>query len=150
MTHTYEISLRWSGSGVQSTKSYKSYTRDHVITGSEKPPIAGSSDPSFRGDPSRYNPEELFLSSISSCHMLWYLHLCSDAGVEVISYEDHPVGHMVTGSDGSGSFTEVTLRPTVKYAEDTDIAKAAGLHDEAHAYCFIANSVNFPIRIQPQ
>jgi organic hydroperoxide reductase OsmC/OhrA len=112
-----------------------------------KPDLPGSSDPSFRGDPSRYNPEELLVASLSSCHMLWFLHLCSEAGVSVVDYVDHAHGAMEETNDGSGRFLEVALRPVVTVAKVDMVDKVDALHEAAHHKCFIANSVNFPIRI---
>jgi organic hydroperoxide reductase OsmC/OhrA len=111
--------------------------------------VPGSSDPSFRGDPARYTPEELLVMSISSCHMLWYLHLCAVAKIVVTAYEDNPVGTMVESADGSGRFIEVVVKPTVTLAAGSDAEKAEALHEQAHHFCFIANSVNFPIRTEP-
>ena len=114
-----------------------------------KPAIAGSSDPSFRGDPSCYNPEELLVASLSACHMLWYLGLCANGGVVVTRYVDRAEGMMMEGADGSGRFTRVVLRPDVTLAAGSDVARAEALHHEAHAKCFIANSVNFPVEHAP-
>ncbi len=75
--HTYLCDVEWTGNDGEGTKTYKSYRRDHVITSEGKPPIPASSDPSFSGDKERYNPEELLVAALSSCHMLWYLHLCA-------------------------------------------------------------------------
>src|SRR3954469_21032932 len=114
--HTYEISIQWTGNTGEGTKSYSSYRRDYLVHAGDKAAISGSSDPAFRGDTSRYNPEELLVASLSSCHMLWYLHLCADAGVSVLAYEDAAEGTMVEGADGGGRFTEVVLRPKVTMA----------------------------------
>lgn len=120
-----------------------------MIEAAGKAPIAGSSDPAFRGDAARYNPEELLVASLSACHMLWYLHLCSDAGIVVTSYDDAASGTMAEHADGSGEFTEVTLRPRVAIAEGSRQGEAETLHGRAHALCFIARSVRFPVRIEP-
>lgn len=116
-----------------------------VATG--KVVIEGSADPAFRGNPTKYNPEELFLSSISTCHMLWFLHLCADAGIVITSYVDHPVGFMIEGDDGPGKFTHVELHPKVVMNNPERHAKIKPLHDEAGRQCFIANSCNFPIKV---
>lgn len=115
-----------------------------------KPPIASSSDPAFRGDPARYNPEDLLVASLASCHMLWYLHLCSAHGVIVWEYQDTAVGYMEERDDGAGSFVRVVLRPSVTLAAGGDRAKAQTLHAEAHRFCFIARSVNFPVELEPE
>jgi organic hydroperoxide reductase OsmC/OhrA len=112
--------------------------------GTGKPVIPGSADPLFRGDKARWNPEELFLASIASCHQLWYLHLCAVSGIVVTAYVDHAEGELDENEDGSGQFQRVVLRPHITIAAG-DKAKALALHQEAHAMCFIANSVNFPI-----
>lgn len=110
--------------------------------------IAGSSDPAFRGDPSRYNPEELLVASLSACHMLWFLHLCSDAGIAVTSYIDEALGEMREQAGGAGEFTKVILRPRVKISEPARAADIPALHDKAHELCFISRSVNFPVEHQ--
>ncbi len=148
--HTYEVQVAWTGNQGQGTKAYKSYKRDHAITVAGKPPLLASSDPAFRGDPTRYNPEELLVASLSSCHMLWYLHLCAVNGVVVTDYQDDATGVMSENPDGSGAFVEVTLHPHVTVEADADQAKAFSLHEEAHHKCFIANSVNFPVRTAAQ
>jgi organic hydroperoxide reductase OsmC/OhrA len=135
----------WTGNNGTGTESYKAYSRDHVVQVNGKPPILSSSDPSFRGDPEKYNPEELFLSSLSACHMLWFLHLCADAGVVVTEYTDEPVGKMESDSDGKGRFTSVELRPSVTVTEERMQKKLNSLHEQANASCFIANSCNVKI-----
>jgi organic hydroperoxide reductase OsmC/OhrA len=146
-THHYTLQLNWTGNKGVGTSAYDAYTRDHEFSADgKKIVIPGSSDPSFRGDPTRYNPEELLLASLSSCHMLWFLHLCSTHKIQVIAYEDEPVGTMLETKSGSGHFTEVILRPRVKVATAAMLEKITELHHEANKYCFIANSVNFPVR----
>jgi organic hydroperoxide reductase OsmC/OhrA len=147
--HRYEISLSWTGNLGEGTKHYKGYSRDHEVVSAGKPVLPGSSDPSFRGNAARYNPEELLVASLSTCHMLWYLHLCSDNGVVVMEYSDAASGVMEERADGSGVFVEVMLRPAVTIAAESDMEKARALHAEAHRKCFIANSVNFPVRHDP-
>jgi organic hydroperoxide reductase OsmC/OhrA len=114
-----------------------------------KPDLAGSSAPEFRGDAARWNPEELLVAALSQCHMLWYLHLCADGGVEVTGYLDEPEGAMEEAADGSGRFLEVVLRPRVTVADSGMVEAAAAAHAGAHRMCFIANSVNFPVRHEP-
>src|SRR6201982_2734649 len=130
--HHHEIQVEWTGNDGEGTKSYKGYRRDHTIESAGKAEIAGSSDPSFRGDPTRYNPEELLVASLSSCHMLWYLHLCAVNKVSVIDYQDAAIGTMEERADGSGAFARVLLRPAVKIRAGDDHAKAMALHREAH------------------
>lgn len=146
--HSYRLSIEWTGNRGTGTSGYLHYDRAHVISVEGKPAILLSSDPSFNGDNSRYNPEELLVASLSSCHMLWYLHLCSVNGVVVTSYADDPEGKMEELPDGSGTFREVVLHPSVIVTETTMIAKAEMLHGDAHKKCFISNSVNFPVKTE--
>lgn len=146
--HQYQVQLKWTGNTGQGTASYRAYRRSHEITSENKPVLLGSSDPAFRGDPTRYNPEELLVASLSACHMLWYLHLCSEANLVVLDYVDSPTGSMIEAEDGAGRFTEVMLRPAIVLQANSDLALAAQLHDKAHHFCFIANSVNFPVRCE--
>lgn len=148
MPHLYHTNVRWTGNRGTGTSEYTAYGRDHVILAAGKPPVLGSSDPTFRGDGTRYNPEELLVASLSACHMLSYLHLCASAGVEVEEYTDDAEGVMETGPGGSGRFTLVTLHPAVSVRAGTAV-EATALHEEAHRNCFIANSVNFPVRCEP-
>jgi len=147
--HNYEIQVEWTGNSGEGTKTYRSYRRDYTITSEGKPQILGSSDPSFRGDPSRYNPEDLLVASLSACHMLSYLHLCAVNHVTVVDYRDAALGLMDENSDGSAQFTRVSLRPAVKISPGGDQAKARALHADAHHLCFIARSVNFPVDVTP-
>lgn len=147
--HRYSIALAWTGNTGAGTANYRGYERSHLITAAGKPPLAGSSDAAFRGDAARWNPEELLVAALSACHQLAYLHLCADAGVTVTAYEDHAEGVMDESADG-GSFREVTLHPLVTIAAGSDSALALSLHDRAHALCFIAQSVRFPVRHQPR
>ncbi len=147
--HHYQLELHWTGNLGQGTENYRVYDRAHSISVDGKPTIAASADPAFRGDRGKYNPEELLVASVSSCHMLWYLHLCSDAKVIVTGYADYPLGTMVETEDGSGKFVKVLLRPVVTLSPQSDAALATQLHDQAHHKCFIANSVNFPVQCEP-
>lgn len=148
--HNYEIKIEWTGNEGNGTLNYKSYNRNHRILANAKyDEIKGSSDPSFLGDKTRYNPEELFLSSLSACHMLWYLHLCSAHKIIVTDYIDKATGLMEETDNGSGRFTEVTLNPTVKIIDLKMINLANELHEEASKMCFIANSCNFKIKHHP-
>jgi organic hydroperoxide reductase OsmC/OhrA len=150
-THRYAVTVEWTGNSGTGTSGYRSYERRHEISaGAGKPPIPGSSDPAFRGDAARWNPEELLVASLSTCHQLWYLHLCAVAGIVVVAYIDHAEGVMEETKDGSGHFQRVILRPRVTLAPGSDIAKARELHEAAHAKCFVANSVNFPVQIEPE
>jgi len=146
--HRYEVGVRWTGNTGSGTENYRAYGRAHEVTVEGKPPLACSADPAFKGDVSCYNPEELLVASLSGCHMLWYLHLCADAGISVQSYTDSATGTMAESSDGGGRFTEAVLRPEVMIAAGSDAELARELHDKAHTLCFIANSVSFPVRCE--
>ena len=147
--HSYQIALKWTGNNGKGTVNYRAYSRAYEVEISGKPIIHGSADPAFRGDITKYNPEELLVASVSSCHMLWYLHLCADAGVVVIDYRDFATGKMRQTQAGDGKFTEVILKPEITVVRNGDSKQAKKLHEEAHKFCFIANSVNFPIVCQP-
>jgi len=148
--HNYAIQVNWTGNDGQGTRSYRGYRRDHVIGAGGKPMIEGSSDPAFRGNPARYNPEELLVAALSSCHMLSYLHMCALNQVIVVAYQDAATGLMEERADGSGAFVRVLLRPRVTVVAGSDREKAVALHHQAHEKCFIANSVNFPVELQPE
>ena len=144
--HQYRIRNRWIGNLGTGTSTYRAYSRDHLLSAEGKSEsIRGSSDPNFRGDRARYSPEELLVAALSSCHMLWVLHLCADAGIAVTEYSDEAEGEMVEHADGSGEFTRVVLHPRVVIADAARIADARAIHERAHKLCFIARSVNFPV-----
>lgn len=147
--HTYHLTVEWTGDRGAGTKSYAGYGRDHLVHAEGRPKIRGSADPGFRGEDSRWNPEQLFVASLSQCHMLWFLHLCAQNDVVVLEYVDRPVGTMVTGADGSGEFTDVLLRPRVVVGAADQIERAQSLHAEANRLCFIARSVRCPVRHEP-
>lgn len=143
--HQYTTNLIWTGNKGSGTMDYRSYERSYVISVAQKADIIGSSDSSFMGDKTKHNPEDLLVSSLSSCHMLWYLHLCSENGIVVLDYKDQAVGKMSEGENGSGHFTEVKLFPTVTITDEDQIELARSLHEKANKMCFIANSCNFPV-----
>jgi organic hydroperoxide reductase OsmC/OhrA len=147
--HLYQIEVTWTGNTGQGTTDYKAYERSHEISGAGKPVIPGSSDAAFRGDKTKYNPEELLVASLSTCHMLWYLHLCANGQLVVTRYIDRPVGKMIETDDGGGKFSEVILKPVVTVSDSGSLAMAKQLHEKAHHLCFIANSMNFPVRCEP-
>jgi organic hydroperoxide reductase OsmC/OhrA len=141
---------RWTGNLGTGTSSYTAYSRAHELSGTGKAAaIPGSSDPAFRGDRTRYNPEELLLGALSACHMLWVLHLCADAGITVTEYEDQAWGEMAEREDGSGEFTRVVLGPRMSIAEPERIDDALAIHQRAHAVCALARSVKFSLEHQP-
>lgn len=148
--HHYALSLAWTGNLGTGTSDYRAYSRNHTILSEGKPELLASSDPSFRGDKTRYNPEEMLVAALSSCHMLSYLHVCVLNGVIVLEYKDNATGTMKENPDGSGQLTEVTLRPEVKVKEASMIEKANHLHEKASELCFIARSVNFPVHHIPR
>ncbi|MGM0458346.1 MAG: OsmC family protein [Bacteroidota bacterium] len=148
-SHHYNTKLSWTGNHGEGTSDYRSYDRSYTISINGKPELQGSADPSFRGDPGKYNPEELFLASLSACHMLWYLHLCSDEGIRVLSYEDHAEGVMEEMKNGSGKFAEITLHPKVTISDSDNLEKAGQLHKKANEMCFIANSCNIAVGHKP-
>lgn len=147
--HTYDVTITWTGNRGEGTTGVRDYDRDHTIAADGPPPIEGTADPSFLGDPRRWNPEQLLTVSLSQCHMLWYLGLCARAGVVVHEYTDDAVGTMVTGADGSGNFTEVILRPRIVVGAADQLEKALSLHEKAHEMCFVAKSVSFPVKVEP-
>jgi organic hydroperoxide reductase OsmC/OhrA len=147
--HRYELSVRWTGNLGQGTASYRGYSRNHELSAPHKgAAIAGSSDPVFRGDPARYNPEELVVGAASACHMLWFLHLCADAGIVVTGYEDAPVGDQAEHADGSGEFTRIRLRPRVTLADPAREGELHTLHERAHAKCAIARSLRCEVIVE--
>ena len=147
--HNYRTTLKWTGNKGDGTLNYRAFERSYMISIENKPEILGSSDPAFRGDKTKYNPEEFMVASLSSCHMLWYLHLCSEAGIIVTDYFDNATGLMVETPNGGGRFTQVTLYPVVTVKEASMIKKANELHKKANELCFIANSVNFKVEHVP-
>ncbi len=149
--HEYRAAITWTGNLGTGTSEYRAYSRNHEITIEGKSaPIPGSSDPVFRGEASRYNPEELLVASLASCHMLWMLHLCADAGIVVTDYRDEASGTMITERDGSGRFVEATLRPHLTISDGARADEVVALNHRAHDLCFIAASVNFPVRCEPK
>lgn len=148
--HHFAVRNTWTGNLGEGTANYRAYKRDHEISGDGKAtPVLGSSSARFRGDDARYNPEELLIGSLSACHMLWMLHLCADAGIAITEYKDHASGVMEEADDGSGRLTEVTLHPAITITDAARIHDAEALNQRAHHLCFIANSVNFPVRCEP-
>ena len=149
MEHRFAVEIKWTGNSGSGTSGYNEYVRDHVVSVKGKPEMMCSSDPVFLGDGKKYNPEDLFIASLSACHMLWYLHLCADAGIIVTAYSDEAEGKMIQLPDGGGHFTSVNLYPFVTVKEKSMTMKAMSLHDVAAEKCFIANSCNFPVTHHP-
>ena len=148
--HRYSVSITWKGNLGKGTSGYRGYSRSYEIGADGKPTIQGSANPAFRGDPSRWNPEELLIASLSACHKLSYLYLAAEAGIIVTAYADHAEGVMEVGRDGVGRFKSVVLHPIVTVTARSDIERARTLQKLAHESCFIANSVNFPVECEPE
>jgi len=144
--HSYRLQSVWTGNRGSGTSGYRDYDRSVTISIDGKADLAASSDKPFRGDPAKWNPEDLLLAALSECHLLSYLHACVQAGVVVVAYEDEAIGTMVEDGRGAGAFTEAILRPRVTVADATMVEAAQAAHAQAHEWCFIANSVNFPVR----
>jgi len=148
--HHYNVTVTWTGNTGSGTSAYDAYSRGFELEADNKHAIAGSSDPVFRGDDGRWNPEQLLVGALSSCHKLWFLHLAAVAGVIVTAYVDRAEGTMrTTPGAETGQFELVTLRPEVTITAASDATKMASLHEDAHRRCFIANSVNFPVHCEP-
>jgi len=148
--HHYNATITWTGNLGSGTSDYKAYDRSHNIGIKGKSIIESTSDPAFRGDPTKHTPEDMLVSSLSSCHMLWYLHLCAVNGVVVTQYIDQATGVMEENSDGSGQFIGVTLNPVVAVQSADMVERALALHQDATHKCFIARSVNFDVHHKPQ
>ncbi len=148
--HKYSLKIKWIGNTGKGTSNYHSYNRDYIVNAVNKPELTGSADKIFLGDNKKYNPEDLFVASLSVCHMLTYLHQCADSGVIVLDYQDEAEGVMIETKDGGGRFSKVTLFPLVKVSDKSMINKAMDLHNKAHKLCFITNSCNFPILHNPK
>ena len=146
--HEFPTHITWTGNRGTGTSAYRAYDRTWDMKAEGKEIIQCSNDPMLGGDSSKYNPEDMLIASLASCHMLWYLHLCSDAGVTVLMYEDNPVGVGESEPSGKGRFIEAILRPKITISAESDEEKAVAIHDEIHNYCFIARSVNFPVRFE--
>lgn len=146
--HGYAVRIDWTGNRGPGTSDHRAYGRDHEIAAGGKPPIPGSADAAFRGDRDRWNPEELLVAALAQCHMLWFLDLAARRGVVVTGYTDDAAGRMVEHPGGAGEFAEVTLRPTVTVAAAVPAGVVEAIHRDVHDLCFIARSVNFPVRVE--
>lgn len=147
--HDYTTRIRWTGNRGEGTAHYKAYDRTWDIAVPGKAPVHCSNDPLLGGDPGKMNPEDLLLSALSACHMLWYLHYASEAGIVVTRYEDSPIGVGEVGRGGAGRFVSAELRPRIWVAPGADMAEAEAIHHRIHEVCFIARSVNFPVSHAP-
>lgn len=147
--HDFTAVIEWTGNRGDGTRTYRGYDRTWNIAQPGKAVIACSNDPMLGGDATKMNPEDLLIASLAACHMLWYLHLASNAGISVVSYRDEALGSGESERDGTGRFLSATLRPTITVEKGADLQLAAALHEEVHKHCFIARSVNFPVRYEP-
>lgn len=145
----YKLTLAWLGNEGSGTSGYKNYKRDFVAVSDGKPPISGSSDPHYLGDTTKYNPEEMLLMAVSSCHMLWFLHLCAVNDIIVTEYSDEPTGVLEIFEDGGGKFVEIILSPIVSIQNQPNMEQLTHLHEKANKLCFIANSLNINIKHEP-
>jgi organic hydroperoxide reductase OsmC/OhrA len=143
--HHYTSTIYWTGNTGNGTRNYTAYERSHTVSIPGKKDIDASSDPAFRGDSSKHNPEDLLVGAVSGCHMLWYLHLCSVNGIVVTDYQDNATGVLEENEDGGGQFTSITLNPVVVITNESMVEKAKELHHQANQLCFIARSLNFKI-----
>lgn len=149
-SHTYRLTVEWTGNTGAGTARPNGYSKNHVIRAAGRPDILASSDPAFNGDPDRYNPEELLVAALSQCHMLWFLSRCAKHGIVVTAYADDAIGTMVEHTDGGGEFTNVTLHPRITIDSPADWQLLARLHEESHRLCFIARSVSFPVEVEAE
>lgn len=145
--HLYSAALRWTGNRGDGTASYRAYDRTWDLVTPGKPVVHCSNDPLLGGDPARHNPEDLLVAAVASCHMLWFLHLASDAGIAVQAYSDSPEATGEIEPSGAGRFLSMELRPMIVVPRGTDMQRADALHGQIHKVCFIARSVNFPVTV---
>ncbi|HEX8013636.1 MAG TPA: OsmC family protein [Flavobacterium sp.] len=149
MKHIFKAEVKWSSNQNKEDSTKRLYSKTHQIKIEGKPILDVSAAKAFKGDPELYNPEDLLLSSLVSCHMMSYLYVCSQNGIEVLVYSDNAEAIIEVAPDGSGRFTEVRLYPKVKIANADKMQEALDLHIKANQLCFIANSCNFPVLHNP-
>ena len=147
--HNYKLGVKWTGNQGTETFNHKDFERSYTIQIENKADIFGSSDPEFRGDKTKHNPEELLLASVSSCHMLWYLYLCYEAQIMVINYVDNATAILEETENGNGKFSSITLNPIITVTEESMVEQATELHKKANEFCFVANSLNLKVDHQP-
>lgn len=148
-SHSYEVSINWTGNRGSGTSGYRAYGRDHTVNSVGVPTLLGSADRTFHGDRERWNPEQLLVTALSQCHMLSFLHVAVNHGIVVTAYQDTATGILELNADGSGQFSSVTLNPLIRVADPATAELALSLHAEAASKCFIARSVNFPVHHSP-
>lgn len=144
--HNFNIDLTWTP--LKQKFTYKDYSRQYIVRSIGKPDFVGTAAPEFMGSKYHYNPEEMLIMSLSACHMLSYLAYASNSKVEVLSYHDKAEG-ILHQEDKIFKFKEIILKPSMSISKDTNLERAQSLHDKAHGACFIANSINFPVIIEP-
>lgn len=145
MNHLFKVALNWMKKDNISSSLSRIYTKSHHISIEGKPDLEVSAAKAFKGDPNLYNPEDLLLSSLTSCHMMSYLYCCMQYKIEVISYQDHSEATLQVNPDGSGKIVKVDLFPDIIISDSSQIELAISLHKKANELCFIANSCNFPV-----
>ncbi|MGV0957916.1 OsmC family protein [Empedobacter falsenii] len=145
MNHLFKVALNWMKKDNISSSLSRIYTKSHHISIEGKPDLEVSAAKAFKGDPNLYNPEDLLLSSLTSCHMMSYLYCCMQYKIEVISYQDHSEATLQVNPDGSGKIVKVDLFPEIIISDSSQIELALSLHKKANELCFIANSCNFPV-----
>lgn len=150
MAHDYTSRVVWTGNRGEGTAQYQGYDRTWDIAVPGKPVVHCSNDPLLGGDPAKMNPEDLLLSALAACHMLWFLHYAAENGIVVTGYEDDPLGRGEIGRGGAGRFLEAVLRPVIRVRSGADLALAEALHHRIGQVCFIARSVAFPVRHEPR
>lgn len=148
--HHYQLTNTWTGNTGTGTKTVRGYERSHTVSIAGKPDQYLTTDNKAVGDPSKLNPEDLLVTALSSCHLMSYLYICALEGIVVVDYVDNATGTMLETKSGGGSFKEVTLRPVVTVADSSMIVRANELHHKAHEICYIANSVNFEVKCEPE
>lgn len=147
--HNYKLTATWHGNKGTGTSGLKDYDRSHTVTIQGKPELHLTTDNPAVGDKSKWNPEDLLVTAISSCHMLSYLYVCALEGVVITAYTDNATGIMVEHEGGGGRFKEITLNPICEVADENMMEQAIALHHKAHQICYIANSVNFEVKCNP-
>lgn len=147
LKHLFRAAASWNLDKARG--NLKSYNRNHTISIAGKQILNVSAAKAFKGDSNLYNPEDMLLASLVSCHMMSYLYVCNQNGIEVLEYSDEAVATLVVESDGSGRFTEVILNPKVIITQADKKEEALSLHKKANELCFIANSCNFPVYHNP-
>lgn len=145
MKHLFKAAINWTSKQNPPDSTKRFYSKSHQIKIEGKPVLEVSAAKAFKGDPELYNPEDLLLSSLVSCHMMSYLYVCSQNGIEVLEYSDNAEATLEVSPNGSGRFVAAKLYPKVKILNPEQIQLALDLHQKANELCFIANSCNFPV-----